>query len=47
MNLREWRHFFKLRTSLNAHPQMREVAMPILKSFKEKVPVIFDDISIE
>ena len=44
MNLREWRHFFKLRTSNKAHPQMREVANMILKEFKEKIPVIFDDV---
>lgn len=43
-NLREWRHFFKLRTSEAAHPQMREIAVPMLKEFKEKIPVIFDDI---
>ena len=46
MNLREWRHFFKLRTSKAAHPQMRQVAFMILEIFKEKVPVIFDDIII-
>ena len=44
MNLREWRHFFKLRTSERAHPQMREVAIMLLKDFKEKIDVIFDDI---
>lgn len=44
MNLREWRHFFKLRTSTAAHPQMREIAIPLLVCFKELVPVIFDDI---
>lgn len=44
MNLREWRHFFKLRTAKNAHPQMREVACALLNEFKEKIPVIFDDI---
>lgn len=45
MNLREWRHFFKLRTSLKAHPQMREVACGLLNEFKGKIPVIFDDIT--
>jgi thymidylate synthase (FAD) len=45
MNLREWRHFFKLRTAKAAHPQMREVACPMLDKFKTLVPVIFDDIS--
>ena len=44
MNMREWRHFFKLRTAIKAHPQMREITMPMLKQFKEKIPVIFDDI---
>ena len=44
MNLREWRHFFKLRCSPAAHPQMREVALPMLQKFKETVPVVFDDI---
>lgn len=44
MNLREWRHFFKLRTSSKAHPQMREIACPLLDKFKEIVPIVFDDI---
>jgi len=43
-NLREWRHFFKLRTHQAAHPQMRELAVPLLNELKEKVPVIFEDI---
>lgn len=45
MNLREWRHFFTLRTSKAAHPQMREVAIPLLEEFKKSIPVIFDDIN--
>jgi thymidylate synthase (FAD) len=45
MNLREWRHFFKLRTTKRAHPQMREIARPLLDEFKKRIPVIFDDIS--
>ena len=44
MNLREWRHFFKLRCAKAAHPQMREVANLILNNFKVRIPVIFDDI---
>ena len=43
MNLREWRHFFSLRTTPNANPQMREIAIPLLKEFQKFVPVIFDD----
>ena len=45
-NLREWRHFFKLRTAPTAHPQMREVAIALLKEFQRMVPVIFDDIEV-
>lgn len=44
MNLREWRHFFRLRTSEASHPQMRQIAKAMLNEFREKVPVIFDDI---
>ena len=44
MNLREWRHFFKLRTTPASHPQMREIAIPLLKAFAEMIPVVFDDI---
>ena len=46
-NVREWRHFLKLRCSKAAHPQMREVATLLLKTLKEKVPVCFDDIEPE
>ena len=45
-NLREWRHFFKLRTASAAHPQMREVAIALLKEFQKLVPVVFDDIEV-
>lgn len=45
MNLREWRHFFKVRTSPAAHPQMREIALPLLNKFKDIIPVVFDDIT--
>lgn len=43
-NLRQWRHFFKLRCSKNAHPQMRQITIPLLRAFQEKIPIIFDDI---
>lgn len=45
-NLREWRHFFKLRTAPAAHPQMREVAIALLAEFQRLVPVVFDDIEV-
>ena len=44
MNLREWRHFFKLRTAKAAHPSMREVAIMAFNMLKEQIPVVFDDI---
>lgn len=43
-NLREWRHFFKLRTANAAHPQMREIARPMLEAFQDMYTLIFDDI---
>lgn len=46
MNLREWRHFLKLRTSRRAHPQMREIAIPLLQWFQSNIPVIFEDIEV-
>lgn len=48
-NFREWRHFFKVRAAREtgkAHPQMEELAMPLLRAVKKIVPVIFDDIEI-
>ena len=44
-NLREWRHVLKLRTDKAAHPQMRQIMNQILAVFKEKLPVIVEDIS--
>lgn len=43
-NLREWRHFLKVRTLKVAHPQMREIALNILNELKQRIPIIFDDI---
>jgi thymidylate synthase (FAD) len=43
-NIREWRHIFKLRCAKAAHPQMREIMLPMLAGFAAKVPFIFDDI---
>ena len=44
MNLREWRHFLRLRGGKAAHPQIREVADMILELFHKEIPVVFDDI---
>ena len=46
-NYREWRNYFRLRTAGDAHPQIREVSVPLLKELKERIPVIFDDITVE
>ena len=42
MNLREWRHFFKLRTAPAAHPDMRAVACPLYEKVRELLPVFFE-----
>ena len=42
-NLREWRHFLKLRTSEKAHPQMREIANLIKEEFTKTIPLIFEN----
>lgn len=46
-NYREWRNFFKLRTAPTAHPQMRQVTIPLLKELQNRLPIIFDDINME
>ena len=43
-NLREWRKILQLRTAKDAHPQMREIMLPLLQELKQKLPIIFDDI---
>ena len=44
-NFREWRNFFKLRVDKAAHPQMRELTVPLLQTLKDHIPIIFDDIN--
>ena len=44
-NCAEWKHFFALRacnSTGKAHPQMVEVALPLLYEFKDMIDVIFD-----
>jgi len=43
-NVREWRHFFTLRTDKTAHPQMQEVAKMALRMLREEIPILFDDV---
>ena len=46
-NLREWRHVFKLRCSKAAHPQMRQIMIPLLNQFAEVMPELFAEIKAE
>ena len=49
-NLREWRHFFKLRAvgvTGKPHPQMQEVVVPLLQEVKRLIPVVYDDLEVE
>jgi len=41
-NVREWRHFFKLRTDKAAHPQMRQSANMALEILRGYVDVLFE-----
>jgi len=43
-NLRNWRHFLLMRTTKEAHPQMREVTIPLLDQFKTTIPILYEDI---
>lgn len=40
-NLREWKHIFKLRCTKAAHPQMRELMIPLFTQCKQLLPEIF------
>jgi thymidylate synthase (FAD) len=46
-NLRNWRHFLLMRTSLETHPDFRRVTVPLLAEFQIKVPILYDDITPE
>lgn len=43
-NLREWRHFFRLRAAKAAHPQMQQVAIPLLLFMQRNLAPVFRDI---
>jgi len=43
-NIREWRHIFKLRCAPTAHPQMREIMIPLLSAASFRIPIVFDDL---
>lgn len=43
-NIRQWRTMFELRCASAAHPQMRQIMIPLLGAFSEKYPVFFYDL---
>jgi thymidylate synthase (FAD) len=43
-NLRQWRHFFRLRAAPAAHPQMQELAGSLLFHFRKLLPGLFNDV---
>ena len=45
MNLREWRHFIRLRGSRAAHPQIVEITAMIREEFIKRYPVFFEDLA--
>ena len=44
-NLREWRLIFKLRTAAPAHPQMRQVMVPLRAALAVMLAPVFDDLA--
>jgi thymidylate synthase (FAD) len=46
-NLRAWRHILKIRTEKSVHPCISGLLTCLLEEFKNKIPVIFEDIESE
>ncbi len=44
-NLREWRHVIDLRCSKPAHPQIRQIMLPLLNELNQRIPVFFEDLA--
>jgi thymidylate synthase (FAD) len=42
-NVREWRHVLRLRTHRDAHPQIRQIMIPLGVEFAKRWPVLFSD----
>ena len=43
-NLRNWRHLLIMRTTKESHPDFLRVTVPLLAEFKERIPLLYDDI---
>lgn len=42
-NIREWRHILNLRTGRDAHPQIRQLMVPLGHALAERWPVLFGE----
>jgi thymidylate synthase (FAD) len=43
-NLRNFRHLLLMRTTIETHPDFRRVMVPLLRTFQERIPLLYDDI---
>lgn len=43
-NLRSWRQFLTMRTTKETHPDFKRVTIPLLAQFKERIPLLYQDI---
>lgn len=46
-NLRQWRAIFNQRCKMDAQSEIRMLMNGLLEEFKEKIPVVFDDLTFE
>lgn len=46
-NIRDWRHIFHLRCDKTAHPQMRELMIPLYDYLNEQCPLLFDNVEFD
>ena len=42
-DVREWRHILKLRTSRDAHPQIRQIMVPLAIELAKRWPILFGE----
>lgn len=45
-NFRAWRHFIRMRASEHAEPEIRRVAIEVLKILQEQAPAVFGDFRV-
>jgi thymidylate synthase (FAD) len=46
MNLRQWRHYFKIRCDKHAQEEIRTMSTKLLGEFKRSYPAFFEDLSV-